>query len=298
MRKQSEISQDKNKILSKKDEILKKLSSHTQEEKGSQVLSSDTIAQFAREYTCSFLEMECFLLEHEIMPLRYQRNLGSFGFLGQKKILETRVAVIGCGGLGGIGAELLLRAGFEHLVLIDGDTFSESNLNRQIGSTEEFLGQNKAEVRRKQLLEINSHACIKVYKEMLTEENCAEFLEGVDVVFDALDSFSAREIVYTYAEEKEKIVVHGAIAGFHGQAALVLPENTVLKDFCINKGDGSQKDKGLEDKLANPTTSPSSIASLQVAMLIQYILGKKPVKEGVIFLDMENFEMDYLQVVD
>lgn len=80
----------------------------------------------------STIDAEILALSTGICPMRYERNIGTFGFDGQKRLLESSAAVVGLGGLGGLITELLARAGVGRLVLADGDVFSESNLNRQL----------------------------------------------------------------------------------------------------------------------------------------------------------------------
>ncbi|MEJ2745694.1 MAG: ThiF family adenylyltransferase, partial [bacterium] len=101
-------------------------------------------------------EVEIAALEGGIVPLRYQRNVGSLGIEGQLKLRLARVAVVGAGGLGGTIIELLARVGIGALTVIDGDTFTEDNLNRQLLCTEEWVGRSKVEAARQRVSQVNS----------------------------------------------------------------------------------------------------------------------------------------------
>ena len=85
--------------------------------------------------------MEIAALKQGVIPCRYLRNIGTIGPDGQIKLLQSTVAVVGAGGLGGTAIELLARQGVGHLIIIDNDRFAEQNLNRQIMSREGNLGE-------------------------------------------------------------------------------------------------------------------------------------------------------------
>ena len=86
---------------------------------------------------------------------RYERNR-IFSRVQQEELSEKKAAVIGCGGLGGYAAEMLVRAGVGHIRVCDGDVFDETNLNRQVLCTEKNLGKNKAEAAVERINSINS----------------------------------------------------------------------------------------------------------------------------------------------
>ena len=94
-------------------------------------------------------------LEQRIIPERYQRNIGTVGIDGQMRLLRSKVGVVGAGGLGGLAIELLARMGIGSLVVIDSDSFTASNLNRQLLSLEGGLGAGKAETAARRVKEIN-----------------------------------------------------------------------------------------------------------------------------------------------
>jgi len=124
------------------------------------------------------------------------RNIGPITFEEQETIRTSRVAVLGVGGLGGPLAENLVRAGCQDLVICDFDVFDESNLNRQICTTEDF-GKRKIDVVAEFLHKIDPEVSIRKFFKV-TSENIASVLEGVKVIALTLDDpatsiFIARE---------------------------------------------------------------------------------------------------------
>ncbi len=158
---------------------------------------------------------------------RYSRQIPLWGEDGQRKLKESSVAVVGCGGLGGFIIEVLVRAGVGRIIAIDPETFEESNLNRQILSKLNNLGNSKAEEAKKRALEINPDVIVIPKCEKLTSENAINLLEGANVVADALDSVEARKILIKSAIKLGIPVVHGAIDGWWGRVCVIREEKDI-----------------------------------------------------------------------
>lgn len=109
-------------------------------------------------------------------------------------LAASRVAVVGLGGVGGMAAEMLARAGVGHLVLVDADTVSESNMNRQLAALNSTLGRFKCDVVRERLLDINPDLDILLVKEFICEESIPRLLGGLelDCVVDCIDTLSPK----------------------------------------------------------------------------------------------------------
>ena len=123
-------------------------------------------------------------------PASWQRNLGYVSPAEQKRLAESRAAVLGLGGVGGVAAELLARAGVGELVVCDVDQFEASNLNRQVGALNSTLGQAKTEVMARRLMDINPRLELKRAAPLdlgpdLATEALAECRAGV-LAIDAL----------------------------------------------------------------------------------------------------------------
>lgn len=110
------------------------------------------------------------------------------------KLLSSRVAVVGVGGVGSVAAEMLVRAGVAHIHIIDSDVVSETNINRQIIALRSTIGKSKCTVVMERLLDINPSLDITVTQDFLSESNVEEILGGssYDYVVDAIDTLSPK----------------------------------------------------------------------------------------------------------
>lgn len=180
-----------------------------------------------------------------------------------------RVAVVGCGGLGGHIIEMLARLGIGHITAIDNDVFDESNLNRQLLALPANIGKSKALEAKIRIEQVNPEIEITALNKFLDAGNAEILLSGHDVICDALDSISARRLVQ-YAAEKLRIpMVHGAIAGWYAQVCTILPGDRTLDRFYPER-----YNKGEEVEFGNPSFTPALAASLQVAETLKVLLKK------------------------
>ena len=144
----------------------------------------------------------------------------------QEKFKNTKITVIGCGGLGGMVIEMLVRMGAGKLVVVDEDIFDMSNLNRQILSTRSNICREKSGEALKRIHEINPEVRVSCFCEHVDESNAERFLEGSGIVIDCLDNIPARVTVSRKAREYKIPFVHGAVSGTLGQVTTFLA-NTV-----------------------------------------------------------------------
>jgi molybdopterin/thiamine biosynthesis adenylyltransferase len=223
------------------------------------------------------------MLRLGILPRRYLRNMGTVGLEGQLTLLQSQVAVIGLGGLGGYAVEGLARMGVGRLILVDGDVFLDHNLNRQTLSTEETLGRAKCAVAEERVRRVNGAVEVETCSEYATAENLQGILSGVDVVIDALDRLPTRMILQRAAAQARVPMVHGAIAGGMGQVMTVLPGDLGLRALY---GDGPLPEHGAEAELGTPAPSPMMVAALQVHETIKILTGKGQLLRGrILFID-------------
>jgi len=135
----------------------------------------------------------------------------------QTRFKESKIAVIGCGGLGGTVIEMLSRMGVGELNIVDKDSFDMSNLNRQVMSTIDSLGKQKSEVTKEKIRLINPYVKVNAFNEELKEKNLGKIIGNCDIAIDALDNLVTRVLISRYAKEKEIPFIHGAIHGTIGQ---------------------------------------------------------------------------------
>lgn len=290
LKRHAPMSRLKRRVLSEMDkypEIVEALQKAGEDEKspaGNRYVKLNLRAarKIAEQFSLPLKKVEILALENEIIPERYQRNLGTTdGTGGQISLLNSRAAVIGLGGLGGLAAELLARMGTGTLVLVDGDSFSESNLNRQIISTEKSLGKRKALQAAERIKEINSAVETVAVDEYIKLENAEKILAGCQVVLDCLDNLPARFLLQDSCRKLGIPMIHGAIAQFYGQISTIFPEDPGIESIygIYKKG----KDKGIERELGNPAATPAIVAAWQVQEAVKLLLGKKPLLRNCLF---------------
>lgn len=137
------------------------------------------------------------------MADQFSRTRLLLGDDGMKKLFAARVAVFGLGGVGGYACEALARAGVGHLDLIDHDTVSLTNLNRQIIATHESVGMTKTDAMAQRLQTINPDLVITKHEKFFLPENASEFpFDQFDYILDAVDTVTAKLALVQIAQEK------------------------------------------------------------------------------------------------
>jgi molybdopterin-synthase adenylyltransferase len=264
------------------------------EGKETRILPLPVVRDLARRWGTSAREVEIQALKAQILPARYERSHGTVGWSGQVKLLESTVAIVGAGGLGGWIIEALARMGVGHLVVIDGDTFAENNLNRQALCTEDNLVQRKPDAARERVARVNSAVEITIHPVMADEAGMRDMLAGADVVVDALDTLPTRLVLQKVAQEFGIPMVHGAIGGYIGQVMTVFPGDEGL--YAIF-GRGDIPERGIEVQLGNPAATPMMVASWQVQEVVKILLGVgKPLRNRLLFMDAEYGVTEILEI--
>ncbi|GAC1366160.1 MAG: molybdopterin-synthase adenylyltransferase MoeB [Ktedonobacteraceae bacterium] len=161
----------------------------------------------------------------EAQSRRYSRHLlvPEVGEDGQVKLLNSKVLLIGAGGLGSPAALYLAAAGVGTLGIIDADVVDDSNLQRQIIHTTERIGEYKAESARTAIAALNPDVNVKTYIERLDETNVRQLVEEYDVIVDGTDNFPTRYMLNDAAVMANKPVVHGSVFRFEGQLTVFKP---------------------------------------------------------------------------
>ncbi|HEY6029073.1 MAG TPA: molybdopterin-synthase adenylyltransferase MoeB [Gaiellaceae bacterium] len=157
---------------------------------------------------------------------RYSRHLliPEIAEAGQLKLLESRVLLIGAGGLGSPASLYLAAAGVGTLGIIDADIVDETNLQRQIVHSLDRLGEPKVDSARRTIEGLNPDVTVKTYRERLTSENVDRILaEGWDLIVDGADNFPTRYLVNDASVWHDIPVVHGSIYRFEGQVTVFKP---------------------------------------------------------------------------
>ncbi|HLQ30130.1 MAG TPA: molybdopterin-synthase adenylyltransferase MoeB [Ktedonobacteraceae bacterium] len=161
----------------------------------------------------------------EAQSKRYSRHLlvPEVGEQGQFKLLDSRVLLIGAGGLGSPAAYYLAAAGVGTMGIIDADVVDDSNLQRQILHNTKRIGQLKAESARETIEALNPDVKVITYIERLDETNVARIIADYDVIVDGTDNFPTRYLLNDAALIANKPVVHGSVFRFEGQLTVFKP---------------------------------------------------------------------------
>lgn len=153
---------------------------------------------------------------------RYNRQiiLEGIGVEGQQRIKETSILIVGVGGLGSVASLYCVAAGFGRVGLMDKDTVSLSNLQRQILYRENEVGQSKTQKAFDTLSSLNSNVKIEIYEDFISKDNADKIVSNYDIVIDATDNFSSRYIINDSSRRCGKPMIYGSIMGFTGQVSV------------------------------------------------------------------------------
>ncbi len=250
------------------------------------VIGLDALSGIALERNLSLRQVEIAALRAFVVPRRYLRNMGTIGYVGQIRLLESTVAVVGAGGLGGWVIEGLARMGVGRLIVIDGDTFEENNLNRQELCAEGNLGITKVEAARRRVAEVNSAVECITYCVRADEDHFRELVPEANVIVDALDNMPSRLALQKVAQQLGVPLIHGAIAGFVGQVMTIFPDDPGLFAFY---GTSDVPERGVEVECGNPTATPMMVAAWQIQEVVKVLLEiGQPLRQRMLILDAES----------
>ena len=256
------------------------------------------IEQLASHYGIAAKNVEIMALENGIVPFRYLRNLKTYSLADQVRLLRSRMAVVGLGGLGGTVIEILARAGVGSLDLIDGDIFEDHNLNRQLLSTEEGLGYSKAKAARERVRAINASVEVTIYDLALTPENASRMIGASEVVIDCLDDIATRFNLETAARQAALPLVSAAVAGLTGHITTIFPGDLGLS-LIYGARDSLQRTKGAETTLGCLPQAVCAIASLESAEALALVLGKSRalLRNRMLYVDLNENRFEMLRLV-
>ncbi|MBN2516555.1 MAG: ThiF family adenylyltransferase [Deltaproteobacteria bacterium] len=251
-------------------------------------LRDDDAFEIAEACIVSVRRVYAEALRLDICPQRYVRNRNVISSAEQLKLAESKVAVVGAGGLGGHVIFLLARLGIGRLVVVDHDVFEETNLNRQALCDVNTIGIYKSSVAVDRVAEINPGVEVIAVHAKINSSNVCEILCDSHVVVDALDTIPDRFILEAGAKGMEIPIVHGALAGFEGRVMTIYPGDSGLE---LLYGDGDAPFNAVETPeavLGVPAVTPSIIASFQVMEVIKILLDRgRVLRNMMIHIDLE-----------
>lgn len=163
-----------------------------------------------------------------------QRTELMIGTAGIEKLADSHVLVVGLGGVGGMAAEMICRAGVGKMTIIDRDTVSVTNINRQIIALTSTIGQNKADVLGKRLLDINPQLELTIINDWLDSENTAQLLDNnrFDFVVDAIDTLSPKVFLIKSCIERKIPIISSMGSGGKTDPSQILISDISKTEYC------------------------------------------------------------------
>lgn len=147
--------------------------------------------------------------------------LEEIGVEGQRKLMNSRVGIVGMGGLGCPAAQALIGAGVMNLVLIDGDIIEQSNIHRQVLYGVDDVGLLKVDVAKQKLKRIYGAASIEIIDSYLDSDNGVSFFSNLDIVIDATDNNASRELIDYFSKKYNVPMIYGGLYRYEGQVSVL-----------------------------------------------------------------------------
>jgi len=224
--------------------------------------------------------------------LRYSRQimLPQLDVLGQQKLLDATVLVMGLGGLGSPVAMYLAAAGVGHLILVDFDEVDTSNLQRQIIHFESRIGQSKVASAKQTLQAINSEIKITTIAEKLSPQRLNDYIKTVDCVVDGTDNFEARFAINAACVEFQIPLVSGAAIRFEGQVSVFTNKLNTPCYQCLYPDTGEELEQTCsENGILAPVVG--IIGSIQATEVLKLLAGiGKTLQSRLLLLDAYTME--------
>ena len=210
---------------------------------------------------------------------RYSKQiiLKKFGIIGQKKVISSKVLIIGMGGLGCPLALYLAGLGVGKIGIVDNDKIELSNLNRQIIYDYNDVGKYKVDVAKKRIKNINKNIFIKSYKLRLDKNNILNIIKDFDIICDGTDNFETRLLINDFSLKMRKVLISAAVSGFDGH---IFKFNFKKKTPCFRcyMPEVPPNDNNCETEGVTPTLT-GVIGTLQANEVLNSILFNKTENE-------------------
>ena len=231
---------------------------------------------------------------------RFSRQiiLKNIGILGQKKILSSKVLIVGAGGLGSPVAEFLSRAGIGSIGIVDDDKVSLSNLHRQSLYNTSDIGKFKVKIAKDKIKKINPHTKVIIYKIRLSSNNFKKIINNYDYIVDGSDNFKTKFLLNDLCLSFKKTLIAGAISKFDGHVFTFDFKNK--KNPCLRC---FFQETEISDDLINCEsegilgTVAGIVGTIQANEVLKKILNIGQMLDGYIFiLDLLNLNFRKVKI--
>ena len=223
---------------------------------------------------------------------RYQRQiaLDDFGEEKQIALLNSKVLIIGCGGLGSLASLSLAALGIGQIGLVDFDQVSLSNLQRQIIYDEEDLLKDKIDASKAKLIKKNSDVKIKTYKLKIDENNIKDIIKDYDIVMDCVDNFKTKLIINDACLASKIPLVSGGIDNYSGQVILI-DKDSIFNLRSILPKEVNIDEKHLKKMLRTYPLAVHLVSSLMANEVVKYLLDiGEHLKDEMLVVDALKLE--------
>lgn len=229
--------------------------------------------------------------------MRYERQtlLPEIGERGQEKLRNSKVLVVGVGGLGSPASLYLAGAGIGKIGVMDDDVVSVTNLHRQVLYTERDVDTNKALCAKEHLSALNSEVDIRAYPFRLSSENARDIIAGYDIVVDGCDNYHTRYLINDTCKALNKPYVYGAISGFEGQVSV----------FNYRGGISYRNLYPDEEEMKSITsvfkgvlgTTPAIVGSVEATEVLKIICGLGEILSGKLWtIDLRTMNTHTIEI--
>jgi len=227
---------------------------------------------------------------------RYSRQIlsPSIGEEGQEKLSKIRVLQIGAGGLGSPFSLYLVAAGIKELTILDNDTISLSNLQRQILYKESQIGIEKVLAAKESLAKLNSEVEINTYNEYVDENSVVKYIENKDFIVDCSDNFKTKFLVNEVAVNYGIKTVIAGIKDFYGQIITIDPKKTACYESVFNQPDSLDSSEGPLPVIG---VTPGILGTLEALEVIKTTLGLPNLENKLLMVNLLNLSFDTIDLI-
>lgn len=217
---------------------------------------------------------------------RYQRQLLLPGFeeADQEKLKNSKVLILGAGGLGGPVSYYFAAAGVGQLIICDSDVVELSNLNRQILHSTKDIDKSKAESAYQTLNGLNPEIELEMHHCFVDAGNIEEIARGADLLVDCLDNIKTRHVLNEYAFQANIPLLHAGIDSWNGQITLIQPSQTACINCLFGDAEDSSEPKPVLGAVAGV------VGTMQALEGIKVLLGKSSLVNQLLYFDALSLE--------
>jgi adenylyltransferase/sulfurtransferase len=231
---------------------------------------------------------------------RYSRQIlfSPIGLKGQKKLRKAKVVVIGCGGLGSVIVNNLVRSGIGFIRLVDKDKLEISNLQRQMLFDEQDVKKNlfKVNAAKEKLGLINSEVKIETIIDKLNNNNIEKIINDVDLILDGTDNFKTRFLINKICVKSNKPWIYGSVAAGYGMVYSILPGKAPCFS-CIFKRTPPKKLITTSSNAGILNSAVNIIASIQTTEALKFLTGNfDSMIKGLLSIDIWNFSIEVIDI--